>query len=178
MLIIQHIWSRWTKASRGTNARLERPRLHEAYELPEWNEPAEILVHERFAVEEREGFMVDQRVGPVTRDDWARPKLWCATPRDWRVRKDKVEIRLSHPSEQRLQTRWPAFLPSPLFALRPGDIARIDWNGRFRMSMSGSNRSTYYEQHIYWLTFVATVEPRLFLDATPRKHVDLRTEIY
>jgi hypothetical protein len=69
--------------------------------------------------------------------------------------------------------RWP-----PLFTLREGETARIDWNGRFRTSLFGSNRSSYYEQHIYWLALTGDPPPRLFLDATPRKHVDLRTEIY
>jgi len=72
-------------------------------------------------------------------------------------------------------SKWPAHLPSPLFTLHPGDTARIDWNGRFAF---GSNHSSYYEQHIYWLAMADAVEPRLFLDATPRKHVDLRGDIY
>jgi hypothetical protein len=48
------------------------------------------------------------------------------------------------------------------------------------MSTFGSNRSSYYEQHIYWLAFAdgPAPAPRLFLDAAPRKHVDLRTGIY
>lgn len=179
MLIIQHIWSRWTKASRGTDVgRLQRPRLHEAYELPHSNEPADTLLHEILAVEEDRGFGTEERLGPVTREEWARPQPWCATPLDWRVGKGLVEIVLSRPSEYRLQTKWPAHLPRPLFVLRPGDIARIDWNGRFRMSLFGSNRSSYYEHHIYWLALADAPMPRLFLDAEPRKHVDLRTEIY
>jgi len=85
---------------------------------------------------------------------------------------------VSRPSAWRLQTKWPAFLPSPLFTLRPGDVARIDWNARLRRSTFGSNRASYYEQHLYWLALADTPHLRLFLDSRPRKHVDLRTEIY
>jgi hypothetical protein len=42
---------------------------------------------------------------------------------------DAADIRLANPSRHRLTTKWPAFLPSPLFTLHPGETARIDWNG-------------------------------------------------
>ena len=44
--------------------------------------------------------------------------------------------------------------------------------------MSGHNRSTYYEQHLYWLAVTSEPRERLFLDADPKKSIDLRTEIY
>jgi hypothetical protein len=34
MLILQHIWSRWTTESRGADAPLRRPRFEVAYALP------------------------------------------------------------------------------------------------------------------------------------------------
>ena len=46
MLIIQHIWTKWTKQSRGANARLRRPRLAQSYPLPELYEPGSVLRHE------------------------------------------------------------------------------------------------------------------------------------
>lgn len=177
MLIIQHIWSHWTKAARGADARLKRPRLAEAYQLPPWEGETEMLRHEIRAIEE-EDFAIVERLGPVTRDQWKRPMPFHDTILDWRTGKTGVEISLSHPSPERLQTKWPAHLPSPLFALRPGDIARIDWNGRLRTSMSGANLSAYYERHTYWLAFAEAPAPRLFLDGVPRKHIDLRTEIH
>ena len=97
---------------------------------------------------------------------------------DWHYRGGEADIVLSPPSPYRLQTKWPARLPSPLLTLRAGDVVRIDWNGRLRRSLFGSNRSSYYEQHTYWLALSDRPEPRLFLDAAPVKHVDLRTEIY
>lgn len=178
MLIIQHIWMRWTKQSRGANSRLERPRLEEAYPLPAPAGMSEVMCHEIRAIEQDHGFALDQSFGPVDRESWRHPTVWHQEVLDWRIRKDGIEISIGHPGGERLQTKWPAFLPSPLFTLHPGDVARIDWNGRLRMSMGGSNRSTYYEQHLYWLALAEAPEPRLFLDAEPRKHVDLRTGIY
>jgi hypothetical protein len=178
MLIIQHIWMRWTKQSRGANARLKRPRLEEAYALPAPRGDGAVLCHEIRAIEEDFGFAIDESLEPVDRETWKRPQPWHEEVLDWRIGKDQIGISLGRPGGERLQTKWPAFLPSPLFALRPGDTARIDWNGRLRMSMGDSNRSSYYEQHLYWLAFADVPAPRLFLDAKPRKHVDLRTGIY
>lgn len=177
MLIIQHIWSHWTKAARGADAPLKRPRLAEAYKLPPFEDAAEALRHEVRALE-YEDFAIVERIGPVTRDEWKRPMPHHDTILDWLLGKAGAGISLRHPSPERLQTKWPGHLPSPLFTLRPGETARIDWNGRLRMSMWGSNLSTYYEQHIYWLALADAPAPRLFLDAAPRKHVDLRTEIH
>jgi hypothetical protein len=177
VLIIQHIWSQWTKAARGANAPLKRPRLDEAYRLPPFDGAAEVLRHEVRA-REHEDFAIVERIGPISRDDWKRPMPYYDNALDWRLRKGGAEIMLSNPSEHRLQTKWPGHLPSPLFVLCPGETARIDWNGRLRMSMGGSNLSTYYEQHIYWLALAEAPEPLLFLDAEPRKHIDLRTGIY
>lgn len=177
MLIVQHIWSRWTKESRGANARWPRPRLDEIYALPPGPADGEIWRHEIRAVPE-ENLEVAQAAGPIGREEWQHSRPWRANPLDWHLHKDRADIRLSNPSEYRLKTKWPAFLPSPLFSLRSGETARIDWNGRFRMSLFGSNRSFYWEQHIYWLAVAEAPTPRLFLDAKPKKHVDLRTEIY
>lgn len=177
MLIIQNIWSRWTKAARGANSPLRRPRLDEAYALPPLEPAGEVLWHELRAME-TEGFAMIERIGPVSRDGWKRAQPYRAAPLDWRLTGGAAEIRLLHPSEHRLRTKWPAHLPSPLFTLHAGETARIDWNGRFRSSLFGSSLAYYFEQHIYWLAVADAPHPRLFLDAQPRKHVDLRTEIY
>jgi hypothetical protein len=166
MLVIQHIWSRWTKAARGANAALERARLEEAYPLPAMEPGAPVAAHE-IRASEWEDFARIETAGPVTARWW---KGWHNVR--WRLRKRAVEIYLTDPH---VASKWPAHLPSPLFMLHPGEIARIDWNGRFGF---GSNRSSYYEQHIYWLAMADAPEPRLFLDAAPRKHVDLRGDIY
>lgn len=166
MLIIQHIWSRWTKESRGADARRPRPQLDEAYPLPPMDASAPVVAHEIGADTWRD-FTLVETAGPVTARDWKG-----AHNVRWGLRKKAVEIFLSDP---RPASKWPAHLPSPLFILHPGDTARIDWNGRFAF---GSNHSSFYEQHIYWVAMADAVETRLFLDAVPRKHVDLRGDIY
>jgi hypothetical protein len=181
MLIIQHIWTRWTQATRGVEAgRQKRPRPDEAYPLPEV--PPEvpgtsrIFRHEIALIEQWPEFERIDRWGEIGADDWQRPAPHRETLWTWRVRGEDVEVRMHRP--RRLQTKFPRVLPSPLFVLRPGDVARIDWNGRLATSLFGSKRSTYYEQQICWIANVSAAGPRLFLGATPRKHIDLRTEIY
>lgn len=177
MLIIQHIWTKWTKRSRGANSPLERPGLAEAYKLPELPAGTGVVRHEIRALE-REDFALVEETGPVTRDQWARLQPNRDNVLDWRLKGGEAEIILRKPSEGRQQTKWPAHLPVPLFVLRDGETARIEWNGRFISSMSGANRSTYYEQHVYWLAVTGTPSARLFLDARPKKTIDLRTGIY
>ncbi|TMJ19506.1 MAG: hypothetical protein E6G92_06945 [Alphaproteobacteria bacterium] len=176
IFVIQHIWTRWTKTARGANAPLKRPRLDEAYRLPRAIPAASAVLHEIRSLE-NDGFGIEQSLAPVTRKEWTDAQWSHGATLDWHLGKDGAEIVLQSDTSRR-QTKWPAFLPSPLFVLRPGETARIDWNGRFRTSVGDSNRSSYYEQHCYWLALTETAEPRLFLDATPRKHVDLRTGIY
>jgi hypothetical protein len=177
MLVIQHIWSRWDKLSRGANAPIPRPRLDAAYPLPAQrgaiDPQREALVHEVAADMWRDGGP-RASLAPVTHAAWHRgdPAL------RWHTRAKDVEIMLANPCPWRLQTKWPAHLPMPLFTLHPGESARVEWNGRMRMSLFGSNRSSYYEQHIYWLAVTHAPDDRIFLDATPRKTIDLTTHIY
>jgi hypothetical protein len=176
MLVLQHIWTRWTKAARGANAPLKRPRLEKAYALPVAMQLGSALLHEVRALE-LEDFRIERSFGAITRQAWKEEQWNHGALLDWHLGKEGAQIVLQSETSRR-QTKWPAFLPSPLFTLRDGETARIDWNGRFRTSMGGSNRSSYYEQHTYWLALTDDPEPRLFLDAEPRKHIDLRTEIY
>ena len=175
MLIVQHIWSRWTKASRGANSELRRPRLNEAYMLPEMPTCA-VGLHEVSAVE-ADDFKLSVRFAAVEHDDWRKPVPHHEVALDWHLTDAGAAIALVPPAPQRRQTSWPAYLPTPLFMLAAGETARIEWNGRFRTSLLGSDRSTYYEQHVYWLA-VGDWHARLFLDAKPRKRIDLTTQIY
>ncbi|WP_157073572.1 hypothetical protein [Sphingomonas soli] len=168
---------RWTKASRGADRSDRRPLLEPVYPLPEMaieGNPQQVaLVHEVIAdcwADEP----VAVRSGPVTHEAWTQGHASL----DWRPRGKAMGISLNAPSRWRLQTKWPAWLPSPLFVLEPEETARIEWNGRFRYSLFGSNRSSYFEQHIYWLALTDAAHPRLFLDAEPRKNLDYTTHIY
>jgi len=118
----------------------------------------------RSAPSRRRIFTIGQSAGPIDLEQWQRSRPHRATPLGWHLHRDCADIRLSNPSEYRRRTKWPAFLPSPLFTLRLGETARIDWNGRLRTSLFRSNRSQYYEQHIYWL---ARRRPRA--EAVPRR---------
>lgn len=179
MLVLQHIMARWDKATRGANSPVRRPRLAPAYALP---------AHHGDAIDGGQAMLLHrihsdmifgqpgptESIGPIARADWLRahPTLgWLAHP-------DRVDIRLSNPSVDRLQTPWPAHLPRPLFTLGRGETARIEWNGRFRTSLSGFNRASYYEQHVYWLAVTDAPGERLFLDARPKKVIDLTGHIY
>jgi hypothetical protein len=77
-----------------------------------------------------------------------------------------------------LVTAWPGHLPSPLFTGTLGEAVRIDWNGRFRSSIGGSNRSYFYEEHTVWVALLDSPLDKSLLDIVPRKHIDLRTQIY
>jgi hypothetical protein len=77
-----------------------------------------------------------------------------------------------------LRTAWPGHLPAPLFTGGIGEAVRIDWNGRFRSSVFGSNRSFFYEEHTVWVALVENLTDDAILKLTPRKHIDLRTQIY
>lgn len=177
MLIIQHIWTQWTKRSRGADSRVKRPRMAEAYPLPPGSWDCPVLLHEVRATE-REDFALVEEIGPTDRDDFPHRQPHRNNVLDWRASPLAAAITLDKPSEYRQQTKWPAKLPRPLFWVYLGETARIEWNGRFRTSLFGSNRSSYYEQHVYWLAVADAPDPRLFLDAEPRKRIDFTTQIY
>ena len=176
-LIVQHIWMRWTKRSRGANAPMTRPRLQEAYPLP-LGDRAEALaartawVHEISALE-AEAFALRERFSP----GGERPGVVELGVLKVRPGLGSYLVSLGDPSPWRRRTKWPAKLPSPLFELLPDRVARIDWNARLRTSTFGSNLSYYFEQHLYWLKIVEAPEAEPFTGVVPWKHVDLRTEI-
>lgn len=176
MLVIQHIRHLWSKGSRGANT-YARPILDRVYPLPEpsavENPQQQALVHSISSDMWREPIVMES-AGVLSHADW----IASDSTLDWQLRGADVAITLRSPSRWRLQTGWPRWLPAPLFVLRPGETARIEWNGRFRYSLFGSNRSSYYEQHVYWLAVTDAPHERLFLDAKPRKDIDLRRHIY
>lgn len=176
VLMIQDVWSRWTKASRaaaGAGTRLALPRVHS---LPLLTGDATIR-HEVVALED-EGFEPRQLVRSLDDPAWAHDRP--ARPdnlKAWRTG-DGFAVSLFRPWESMLTTKWPAWLPSPLFEGQLGDAVRIDWNGRFRASVAGSNRSYFYEEHTIWVTLQAAPMDSTFLTLEPVKHIDLRARIY
>lgn len=173
---MQDTWLHWTKASRAAldaTARLAVPRAHLLPLLA--NDGT--LRHE-VAAFENNGFELTHRIRPFADPAWAQdmPIRWDNVAVR-RVR-DGFEVRLSRPSESMLTTAWPGHLPSPIFTGKVGDAVRIDWNGRFRASLFGSNRSYFYEEHTVWVTLLEELTDDALLKLTPRKHIDLRTRIY
>lgn len=175
MLVLQHLWSHWTKASRG--AAVARPTLPQALPLlpPEvdalaWRHEARLLEHEAFALLER--------AGPLTPESWRASEPLHPANLSWRWVADEVHVSVHRPWPDMLRTAWPQHLPSPLMVLLPGERVRLDWNGRFANSLNGSNRGYFYAEHRVWIANVAEPSPDLFLRQPPRKHIDLRTKIY
>jgi hypothetical protein len=95
-----------------------------------------------------------------------------------RRRGDGFELRLARPVSSMLTTAWPGHLPAPLFTGSVGEAVRIDWNGRFHASIGGSNRSYFFEEHTVWVALLDSPTDKALLELTPRKHIDLRTQIY
>lgn len=181
MLILQHVWRRWTKATRAAADAGPRLTVAEAWPLkvPHGLGAAvagQIWRHEVRALEAA-GFAPEQRAGVLTHDAWAHETPMHAANLHWRLGSDAAEISLSPPGET-LRTPWPAHLSLSLLAVRSGHVVRIDWNGRFLASLAGSDRSYYYDWHTFWLTWADAPPADVFTAAQPRKHVDLRTRIY
>jgi hypothetical protein len=179
LLVLQHIWSRWTKASRGGAEAKRRLVLAEAYPLP--HPPADAAppawAHEVWALED-DGFAVRQRAGPITHEDWERTEPLHAANLRWSVTRDQATLSLLEPWPSLRRTPWPAHLPSPLTTLHEGEVVRIDWNARFASSAGGSDGSYFFEQHAVWAAFARAPAKDLFLTAEPRKRFDFTTRIY
>src|SRR5690349_2443281 len=127
MLVLQHLWSHWTKASRGGDRK--RPRLDPAYLLP--HVPGgQVWLHDVRRLE-REEFRVEARSRGLEPDDWTHPEPAHPANLRWRSLGTDFEITLHEPWATLRRTAWPGWLPQPLVVLGPGDIALIDWNGRF-----------------------------------------------
>lgn len=176
VLMVQDVWSRWTKASRAAADAGTRLALPRAWPLPLLTGEAS-LRHEVAALEQ-DGFAPRQLVRGLDDPAWAHDRpMRPDNLKVWRTG-GGFAVSLFRPWDSMLTTRWPAWLPSPLFEGRLGGALRIDWNGRFRSSVSGSNRSYFYEEHTVWITLQGAPVDSTFLTLEPVKHIDLRTTIY
>lgn len=177
MIVIQHLWTRWTKASRDASARRPRligPRALTVPALPE--RPGHAWVHDVHQVEHEE-FALRDGSDWMSPDDWSRTT--ATTNLTWIARAGGAfDLRLYPPLEGMRQTRWPDALPAPLLVLEAGETARILWNGRFRNSMGGSNRGSFYEEHDLFVAAGDRPGATVFLDGPITRTVDLTTRIY
>lgn len=124
VLVVQHLWSRWTKQSRGAGA--ARPRLPETRTLkPSAGPGAALWIHEFRMIEDEAFAPVEATYGDRIAYEDARPAR--ATPLRWRRTAEAVELALDPPWPLLRRTRWPAVLPDPLARLTPGKAARVRW---------------------------------------------------
>ena len=177
MVVIQTLWTHWTRASRDAAA--ARPRLTGPLPLltpvgpPP---PGQAWVHDIHRRED-EAFALRTWSGWASQDDLER--MWFTHIVTWKLRSGgAVEVGLRPPSPGMRQSHWPAALPSPLFLLEPGDTGRISWNGRFRKTMGGSNRGSFYEEHLIFVAATEAPEPDLFTRGPTTRTADLMTRIY
>jgi hypothetical protein len=176
VLVMQDTWLRWTKASRAAadaTARLAVPRVHL---IPQLDNDG-TLCHEIAALEDN-GFEEVHRVRPFKDPAWGQDRPIRPDNIRAQRRGDSFDVRLDRPFSSMLRTAWPGQLPVPLFTGGIGEAVRIDWNGRFRSSVHGSNRSFFYEEHTVWVALLEHLSDDAIMQLTPRKHIDLRTQIY
>jgi len=176
VLIMQDTWLRWTKATRAAadaGPRLAVPRVHLLPQLA--NEGT--LRHE-VAAFETDGFEPQQRIRAIGDPAWQHDRPGRPDNVQVQRRGDGFDVRLDRPFPSMLVTAWPGHLPTPLFTGSVGEAVRIDWNGRFRSSIGGSNRSYFFEEHTVWVALLDGPLDKSLLEITPRKHIDLRTQIY
>jgi hypothetical protein len=180
VVILQHVWRRWTRATRAAADAAVRSALPEVWPLkpPPGRIPSgRIWVHQVRAFE-ADGYEVIQSAAALTWDEWAAGAPAHPANLRWRPTGDGVELSVTPPWEELRQTRWPAWLPTPLVVVHAGETARIDWNARFMASLGGSRREYFYDWHTWWVGASDDPGPELFTGAVPRKHVDFRTGIY
>ncbi|QNA88625.1 hypothetical protein G4G28_09205 [Massilia sp. Dwa41.01b] len=179
VLMMQDVWFRWTKATRAAadaGTRLAVPRVHPLPQLTA--EANEATIRHEVMVHESNGFVPVHRVGRIKDPDWDRARPGHPDNVVARASGERFIVSLQPPWASMLTTKWPAWLPSPLFEGGVGDSIRIDWNGRFRSSLFGSDRSYFFEEHTVWVTLVAAPTDGVFVGLEPGKHIDLRTQIY
>jgi hypothetical protein len=180
VVILQHLWRRWTRATRAAADAAVRNALPEAWPLrpPAGRLPAgRIWVHQVRAFE-ADGYEPVEQAAALTHAEWAQTPPAHPANLHWRLAGDGAELSLTPPWESLRQTKWPAWLPDPLTVVHPDEVVRLDWNARFVASISRARREYFYEHHTYWVGVSDDPGPELFTGATPRKHLDFRTGIY
>lgn len=175
ILIIQHIWTRWSKASRGANASIARVRPPSGWPLPKMLPDARAICQELRCLEE-EGFQLFETVGGV--DTTADRRAFHGLDRlTWQPGDEGLELRFRH---ARGRGVFANRIPSQTIrlVLRRDQTIRIDWNARLPMSLSGHNRAVVYEQRCYLLQFGSAAAALAFGQTPPSKTVDLTRHIY
>lgn len=175
ILIIQHIWTRWSKASRGANAAIARVRPPLEWPLPKVLPDARSICHEVRCLED-EGFQLFEAIGGV--DTVVERRAFHGLDRlTWQPGDDRLELRFRHGQRRSTLTSTISSQTMRLVLWRDQAI-RIDWNARLPMSLSGDNRAVVYEQRSYMLQFGSAVAALAFGQTPPSKTIDLTRHIY
>lgn len=178
MIVVQHLWSHWSKASRPAAA--QRPRLPDAATLaaPIGDARGKAWLHD-VRMLEREGFVRRDDSGWTTSADWGAREPLSPANVSWRARPTGgVEVSVHRPWGSMLRTAWPEVLPTPLLELPAEAVGKIIWNGRFLSSAGGSDRSYFYAEHSVLIVDTEQPDADRFTASPPVKTVDLRTRIY
>jgi len=177
MLIVQHIWSRWTKQSRGANASSPRPRLPEGALLPSGlSGPAPMLHSLRLL--EAEGFRLAESFGPLTPETWRHGDPQHAGNLSWKEGPEDIEITLTEPWPSLRRTVWKGPPSGPVARLRDGQKLLILWNARFFASAAGSDRSYFFEEHAVRIANVTNPTREALIGRESMRVIDLLTRIY
>lgn len=144
MLIVQHIWRRWTAPGEETPL----PGPHDVQLTPErvfgWGQ---VFDYSENPARSRR-LRLDQRP-----DD-----LW--RPLEWRGGSMGMQIGIHKPGGLRSAWDLGYHAPNWLFTLKAGQIGRVRWNGRFG---ARPGIGPYFEDHIYWIG-IGDPDPNMFHD--------------
>jgi len=144
VLVVQHHWRRWT----APDQQRPLPTARDVRLTPErvfgwgksFDHSGEVVVCSGARLEQRPG------------DQWR--------PLEWRGGAMEIQVGLHRPGG--LRSHWDTGFHSPnwLFTLKPGQIGRVRWNGRF-----GARREIgpCFEDHIYWIG-IGDPDPGMFRD--------------
>ena len=147
MLVIQHHWRRWTAPAERIP--LPGPRdvdipPHKAFGWAQVFDGSEDPVR-----------LTRLRLEPRPDDLWA--------PLEWRGSAREIEIGLHRPGGLRSDWKTVYHAPEWLFTLRPGQTARVQWDGRF--GRRGA-LDPCFEDHVYWIG-VGDPAAAMFRDRAP-----------
>ncbi|MBU6320095.1 MAG: hypothetical protein KGS00_10595 [Alphaproteobacteria bacterium] len=177
MFILQHIWSRWTKQSRGANAERPRPRLPEGALLPQGHSGPVPLLHS-LRLLEAEDFRLVETVGPLTPETWRHSDVQHAANLSWKTGQEDVEVTLTEPWPSLRRTIWKGPPSGPIARVREGQRLLILWNARFFASAAGSDRSYFFEEHALRIANLANPSRDALVGRDGMRVIDLLTRIY
>jgi hypothetical protein len=169
IIILQHITTSWTKATRGAEGREVRARLPRAYPLPSGIvlPPGSCLIH-NVRRAERDLYVVSQeyRVTPEL-----SPRMGAESERAVRLCEQDDVLTVSFACTSECGKPWRA---SPgAIELRRGDVGRVRFNGRFR-----SYEESWYEDKIVNVAYGCSYALGVFTESEPTATLDALVDLW